>query len=472
MAAERMRVLFLCTGNSCRSQMAEGFARALRGDRVEAFSAGTNPHGLNPLAVRAMAEVGIDISKHLSRRPEDIGVAFDVVVTVCDSAHESCPVFPGARVVHVGFDDPPRLARGAASDDEAMQHYRRVRDEIRAFVETIPDSLVAPTSDNCCGCTPGCCEEIGGSDNRASALSLMTPTVVEQDAVRGQVREGYARIAATGAWSSFSGSSFSGSSLTESAGSCCAGGGCCGPATFTPEQLAQAIGYSAGELEVVPEGSNMGLSCGNPTAIAALRPGETVLDLGAGGGFDCFIAGSKVGATGRVIGVDMTPAMISKARANIAGYSVQTGLSNVEFRLGEIEHLPVADNTVDAVISNCVINLSPSKKHVWQEIARVLKPGGRVAVSDLALLRPLPDAVRADLEALVGCVAGAVLVEEMRALAEAAGLVEVRLQSKSEYIDAMTSWEDPLYQRIVAALPNGSRVSEFVTSLDVTAVKP
>ena len=115
MAAERMRVLFLCTGNSCRSQMAEGFARALRGDRVEAFSAGTNPHGLNPLAVRAMAEVGIDISKHLSRRPEDIGVAFDVVVTVCDSAHESCPVFPGARVVHVGFDDPPRLARGAAS---------------------------------------------------------------------------------------------------------------------------------------------------------------------------------------------------------------------------------------------------------------------------------------------------------------------------------------------------------------------
>ena len=216
----------------------------------------------------------------------------------------------------------------------------------------------------------------------------------------------------------------------------------------------------------------MGLSCGNPTAIAALRPGETVLDLGAGGGFDCFIAGSKVGATGRVIGVDMTPAMISKARANIAGYSAQTGLLNVEFRLGEIEHLPVADNTVDAVISNCVINLSPSKKHVWQEIARVLKPGGRVAVSDLALLRPLPDAVRADLEALVGCVAGAVLVEEMRALAEAAGLVEVRLQSKSEYIDAMTSWEDPLYQRIVAALPNGSRVSEFVTSLDVTAVKP
>lgn len=146
-AAERLRVLFLCTGNSCRSQMAEGFARALRGTLVDAFSAGTDPHGLNPLAVRAMAEVGIDISGHASRRPEEIrdaiGADFDVVVTVCGSAHESCPVFAGARVVHVGFDDPPRLARGAASDDEAMPHYRRVRDEIRAFIETIPASLAA-----------------------------------------------------------------------------------------------------------------------------------------------------------------------------------------------------------------------------------------------------------------------------------------------------------------------------------------
>jgi arsenite methyltransferase len=429
--ASRLRVLFLCTGNSCRSQMAEGFARALRGDRVEAYSAGTNPHGLNPLAIRAMAEVGIDISGHLSRRPEEIGVAFDVVVTVCDSAHEACPVFPGASVVHTGFDDPPRLARDSKNDDDAMQHYRRVRDEIRAFVETFLDELLAPN-------------------------------VTEQDAVRGQIRDGYARIAATGSWSS----------LTENAGSCCAGGGCCGPATFSPEQLAHAIGYSAGELAVVPDGSNMGLSCGNPTAIALLRIGETVLDLGAGGGFDCFIAGAKVGRTGRVIGVDMTPAMVSKARANIAGYAAQTGLSNVEFRLGEIEHLPVADASVDAVISNCVINLSPWKDQVWREIARVLKSGGRVAVSDLALLRPLPDGVRTDLEALVGCVAGAVLVDEMRALAEHAGLVDIQLQSKTEYIDAMTNWEDPLYQRIMAALPSGSRVCDYITSLDVTAVKP
>jgi arsenate reductase (thioredoxin) len=137
----RPRVLFLCTGNSCRSQMAEGWAKALKSDVIQAFSAGTNPHGLNPLAIRAMREVGIDISTHTSKRPEQLGVPMDVVVTVCDSAHESCPIMPGARVVHVGFDDPPRLAKGCASDDEAMIHYRRVRDEIRTFIAGLPASL-------------------------------------------------------------------------------------------------------------------------------------------------------------------------------------------------------------------------------------------------------------------------------------------------------------------------------------------
>jgi arsenate reductase len=136
------KVLFLCTGNSCRSQMAEGWAIALKSSVLTPYSAGTNPHGLNPLAVRAMAEVGVDISRHTSKRPDDLGVTFDVVVTVCDSAHESCPILPGARVVHVGFDDPPRLAKSAKTDDEAMAHYRRVRDEIRAFVLSLPESIV------------------------------------------------------------------------------------------------------------------------------------------------------------------------------------------------------------------------------------------------------------------------------------------------------------------------------------------
>lgn len=137
----RLRVLFLCTGNSCRSQMAEGWAKALRADRIEAHSAGTDPHALDPLAVRVMAEAGVDISAHGAKRPEEIDLPLDVVVTVCDSAHESCPVMPGARVVHVGFDDPPRLARSARSEEEALSHYRRVRDEIRAFVESLPESL-------------------------------------------------------------------------------------------------------------------------------------------------------------------------------------------------------------------------------------------------------------------------------------------------------------------------------------------
>ena len=287
---------------------------------------------------------------------------------------------------------------------------------------------------------------------------------VTDDVLREQVREGYSRIAQSGSWSS----------VIAAPNACCsptAGGGCCGPATFTPAALAQAIGYSQSELAATPSESNMGLSCGNPTAIASLKMGEVVLDLGAGGGFDCFVAGPKVGSTGKVIGVDMTPDMITKARRNLSIYSENTGLSNVEFRLGEIEHLPVADASVDVVISNCVLNLSPDKNQVWREIARVLKPGGRVAVSDLALLRPLPEAVLRDVEALVGCVAGAVLVDETRAQAIAAGLSEIVLTPKSHYIDALTNWEDPLYRKIVEALPPGSKPSDFITSLDVTARK-
>jgi SAM-dependent methyltransferase len=318
-----------------------------------------------------------------------------------------------------------------------------------------PDSAAGCASPNCC--TPPVAL---GLDQGAASAGAARP---DPDAIRSRVQEGYAAIAQAGGWSA--------AALGADA-ACVPGGGCCGPATFSPEQLAEAIGYAASDLAGVPEGANMGLSCGNPAALAALRPGEVVLDLGAGGGFDCFIAGSKVGASGRVIGVDMTPQMLAKARGNLAAYAAQSGLGNVEFRLGEIEHLPVADASVDVVISNCVLNLSPDKPQVWREIARVLKPGGRVAVSDLALLKPLPAAVREDLEALVGCVAGAVLVEEIRADAAAAGLAEIRIDPKPSYIDAMVEWQDPLYRRILAALPEGSVPSAFIVSVDLAAVKP
>jgi arsenite methyltransferase len=280
-----------------------------------------------------------------------------------------------------------------------------------------------------------------------------TKVTNEAEAVRAAVREGYGEIA-------------------KKDSSCCSGVSCCGSNAEDATQLARYVGYSAEELAALPDGANMGLSCGNPTALASLKPGEAVLDLGAGGGFDVFIAARNVGAAGRAIGVDMTPEMLAKARKNIAAYRKRSGLDNVEFRLGEIEHLPVADNSVDAVISNCVINLSPDKPQVWREIARVLKPGGRVAVSDMALLRPLPAKVVKLVEALVGCVAGAVLASETEQMAAEAGLTNIRLNPKQGYVAAMTDWKDPLYNKIVKSLPSGTGPADYITSLEVTAIKP
>lgn len=276
----------------------------------------------------------------------------------------------------------------------------------------------------------------------------------EADSIRNLVREGYAAVARG----------------ERSGGSCCGPAGGCG--TTQNESLARDVGYSDEELAHLPEGANLGLSCGNPGAIAELREGEVVLDLGSGAGFDAFVIAPKVGATGRVIGVDMTADMLAKARRNAATFAERTGLHNVEFRLGEIEHLPVADSSVDVVISNCVLNLSPDKPAVWREIARVLRPGGRVAISDLALLRPLPEDVRANVEALVGCVAGAVLVADSQRMAHEAGLINVILKTKDEYVRSMTNFQDPLYAEIARSLPAGTGPADYVTSLEVRARKP
>ena len=251
--------------------------------------------------------------------------------------------------------------------------------------------------------------------------------------------------------------------------SCCCSGKRSGQ--NDPFRLAQSVGYDAKTLDRLPEGANMGLSCGNPVAIAALREGQVVLDLGCGGGFDVFQAGEQVREAGHVIGVDMTQEMIGKARKNLEQYEKFTGLHNVEFRLGEIEHLPVADASVDVVLSNCVINLSPDKAQVWREVFRVLKPGGKVSVSDQALLKPLPDNVRGMVAALVGCVAGAILVEETRALLEAAGFSKIILTPRSDYVRNMQNWNDPLYRQIAEALPEGRELSEYITSLSIEAWK-
>jgi len=274
------------------------------------------------------------------------------------------------------------------------------------------------------------------------------------ETVRDSVRAGYAQIARQG-------------SERRSGEGCCSG-----KSDLTPQKLAEHLGYAEDELQSLPEGANMGLSCGNPAALAALKPGEVVLDLGAGGGFDIFIAGRKVGPTGRAIGVDMTVEMLSKARHNITQYRESTGWNNVEFRLGEIEHLPVEDNSVDAIISNCVINLSPDKPQVWREIARVLKPGGRVAVSDIALLKPLPENIRQMVEALIGCVGGAVLVRDTERFARAAGLANVEVKLKPDYVKAMEDLNDPLYRRIVDHVPAGISPADYITSAEVTARKP
>jgi SAM-dependent methyltransferase len=256
------------------------------------------------------------------------------------------------------------------------------------------------------------------------------------------------------------------------------GGGCCGPASSCcgggadADTLALALGYSAEQLGALPEGANLGLSCGNPTALAELNPGEVVLDLGSGAGFDVFIAASRVGAQGHVHGVDMTRPMVAKARQNAAVFRRRTGLDNVTFHHAQIESLPLEDASVDAVISNCVLNLSPDQAQVWKEIARVLKPGGRVSISDIVLLRPLPEAVKASVEALVGCIAGASLLTETERMVREAGLGDLEVETHRGAFAAMLDPADPLHQQLLQDLPTGTSPADFATSALIRAKRP
>lgn len=245
---------------------------------------------------------------------------------------------------------------------------------------------------------------------------------------------------------------------------------CCGGGSSAAEKISKQIGYSEEEIEAVPDGANLGLGCGNPVALASLREGETVLDLGSGAGFDCFLAASRVGGSGRVIGVDMTPEMLDKARENLR----KGGNDNIEFRLGEIENLPAADASVDVVISNCVINLSPDKPKVFKEAFRVLRPGGRLMVSDIVLLEQLPDFVRESIDAYVGCVSGALLKEEYLNAIRDAGFEDVSVVGETAFGVEMLM-NDPTIKATVEALgapmEQVKKVAESVVSMKVSAVK-
>jgi arsenite methyltransferase len=252
--------------------------------------------------------------------------------------------------------------------------------------------------------------------------------------------------------------------------SCCSQSSCCGGATLAQE-ISKSIGYTDEEMNTVPDGANLGLGCGNPVAVASLKEGEVVLDLGSGAGFDAFLAAIKVGKTGRVIGVDMTPEMLAKSRENAR----KGKYANVEFRQGEIEKLPVEDNSVDVIISNCVINLSPDKKSVFAEAFRVLKPGGRLMVSDLVLEKDLPNVIKESVEAYVGCLAGAIKKDEYLGCVKSAGFREVKIVSQTNYpMEAMVN------DVTAKVFKNNPLVTEkdlkgmknTVVSIKVHAVKP
>jgi len=259
--------------------------------------------------------------------------------------------------------------------------------------------------------------------------------------------------------------------IATASSSCCAPpASCCGDSVST-EEISQRIGYSQDDLQSVPEGANLGLGCGNPLAFASLREGDTVVDLGSGAGFDCFLASRHVGAQGKVIGVDMTPEMVAKAQEN----ALKGATTNVEFRLGEIENLPVEDNSVDVVISNCVINLSPAKSQVFAETFRVLKPGGRLLVSDIVLLKELPEFIKESVEAYVGCVAGASLKEEYLQTIKAAGYQNIEIQEETRF-PTEGIMQDPMVQSFLehAQISPGQikDIAASVVSVKISSTKP
>gem|GEM_PF-278859 len=382
MSDPRPSVLFVCVHNAGRSQMAAGFLRALAGDKVEVRSAGSAPADqVNPVAVAAMAEVGIDIAdQHPTVLTAGMSRVSDVVVTM--GCGDVCPTFPGQRHEDWQLSDPA---------GQGIETVRAIRDQIRDRVGTLLDDLGVGTQD-------------------ASA-----------DDVRAVVREHYAKAATRG---------------SQQPSGCCgpAPSSCCGPSASSATKQVFGASLYGSDLGLVPVGaSNVSLGCGNPVAVAELNPGQRVLDLGSGGGIDVLLSARRVGPEGFVYGVDMTDEMLDLARKN----ATDAGVTNVEFRKGTIEDLPLDDACVDVVISNCVVNLSPDKAAVLAEVFRVLRPGGRVGISDVVAEDHLSPAQRAERGEYTGCIAGALSRIEYLDLLAAAGFTDASVTFTHEVADAM-----------------------------------
>ena len=280
---------------------------------------------------------------------------------------------------------------------------------------------------------------------------------IYKEKIKESVRESYAKVAKAGGVSIKSSMAASCCDPSDTSADTNVAASCCGGPEVTPEQMSAVMGYSKEEIASVIEGANMGLGCGNPVALASLKTGETVVDLGSGGGFDCFLAAKQVGESGQVIGVDMTPEMISKARKN----ADKTGTKNVEFRLGEIEHLPVADNSADLIMSNCVINLSPDKLQVYREAYRILKPGGRLSISDVLATATLPDEVQKNLALVAACVGGAETFDNTEKTLKEAGFQNIKISANDNSRELIREWDPDKSENAV----------DYVVSAYIEAVK-
>ena len=280
---------------------------------------------------------------------------------------------------------------------------------------------------------------------------------IYKEKIKESVRESYAKVAKAGGVSIKSSMAASCCGPSDTSADTNVAASCCGGPEVTPEQMSAVMGYSNEEIASVIEGANMGLGCGNPVALASLKTGETVVDLGSGGGFDCFLAAKQVGQSGQVIGVDMTPEMISKARKN----ADKTGTKNVEFRLGEIEHLPVADNSADLIMSNCVINLSPDKPQVYREAYRILKPGGRLSISDVLATATLPDEIQKSLALVAACVGGAETFDDTEKILKEAGFQNIKISANDNSRELIREWDPDKSENAV----------DYVVSAYIEAVK-